>query len=334
MSRIAALPKVELHLHVEGTLEPELIFALAERAGTGLPYPSVAALRERYRFADLQSFLDLYYENLLVLRSADDFAELAYAYAVRASQAGVVHAEVFFDPQAHLIRGVPLGAVVDGLTAGFARARDELGFSAALIACILRDRPEEEGLAVLGELLAMRAPIIGIGLDSAEVGNSASRFARIFARAAEAGLHLVAHAGEEGGAASIADALDALGVERIDHGVQCLQDPTLVERLVAERIPLTVCPLSNVALGGVTSIEAHPLPRLLEAGLLVTINSDDPAYFGGYLDENFEAVARAFDLNDAALAGLAQNSIEASFLPAERKAELAAEIERWRSDIS
>lgn len=330
MSRIASLPKVELHLHIEGTLEPELIFALAERAGTSLPYASVDELRARYRFADLQSFLDLYYENLSVLRGADDFAELAHAYAVRASAAGVVHAEVFFDPQAHLSRGVPLRAVVDGLAAGFARASAEFGFSAALVACILRDRPEDEGLAVLEELLAMGAPIIGVGLDSAEVGNPASRFARIYARAAEAGLRRVAHAGEEGGAASVWDALDSLGVERIDHGVQCLEDPALVARLAAERMPLTVCPLSNVALGGVVSIEAHPLPLLLEAGLMVTINSDDPAYFGGYVDDNFAAVASAFDLDDDTLAVLARNSVEASFLPPERKAQLAADIERWR----
>lgn len=329
MSRITDLPKVELHVHIEGTLEPELIVELAERNGIALPDPDLESLRARYHFGDLQSFLDLYYENMAVLRTAEDFADLAFAYATRARAGGVVHAEVFFDPQAHLVRGVALAAIVDGLTAGFARAAAELAFTAELIACFLRDRPESEALAVLEDLLAMAAPIIGIGLDSAEVGNPASRFRDVFARAAEAGLHRVAHAGEEGGAASITEALDALGVERIDHGVQALEDETLVRRLAEERIPLTVCPLSNLALRGVETLAEHPLSRLLDARVLATINSDDPAYFGGYVDDNFEAIVVALGLDEPSVALLAHNAVTASFLPEDRKAELHAAVDSW-----
>jgi adenosine deaminase len=329
VDRITSLPKVELHLHIEGTLEPELIFELASRAGTPLPDADLEALRARYHFDDLQSFLDLYYENMAVLRTADDFAELAYAYAIRAASGGVVHAEVFFDPQAHLTRGVALEAVVSGLRAGFERAEIETGFTASLIACFLRDRPESEAMEVLEALLAIDPPILGVGLDSAEVGNPAFRFRAVFDRAAEAGLHRVAHAGEEGGPDSVEDALDSLHAERIDHGIRSREDPELLARLTAQRIPLTVCPLSNVALKAVTSIDAHPLPQLLEAGVLVTINSDDPAYFGGYAADNFAAVTEAFDLDDATLALLARNSVSASFLSESRKAELSSRVDAW-----
>lgn len=329
MSDIAALPKVELHLHIEGTLEPELVFALADRHALELPYDSLADLRSRYDFTDLQSFLDLLYANNAVLRTAEDFAELAEAYLRRASAAGVRHVEMFFDPQAHLTRGVPLDTVVDGLVEGCRRGQDGTRTTAALIACFLRDRSGEEALEVLDQLVALEAPIIGIGLDSAEVGNPASKFAAVFARAAELGLHRVAHAGEEGGPQYVVDALDLLHVERVDHGVQSVEDPALMKRLADERVPLTVCPLSNVRLRGVPSLAEHPLPHLLEAGVVVTINSDDPAYFGGYVDANYAAVAEQFGLDDDALAMLARNSVEASFLPPDRKAELHQEIGAW-----
>jgi adenosine deaminase len=332
MSDVAALPKVELHLHVEGTLEPELIFALAAKHGLELPHESLEDLRSRYDFGDLQSFLDLYYANLHVLRTAEDFAELAHAYLRRAAAGGVRHAEMFFDPQAHLVRGVSLEAVVDGLAAGCRRGEESTGTSAAMIACFLRDRSGEEALEVLEQLVAADAPIIGIGLDSAEVGNPASKFTAVYARAAELGLHRVAHAGEEGGPEYVVDALDLLRVERVDHGVRSVEDPALLDRLASERIPLTVCPLSNVRLQGVPSLAEHPLPELLAAGVLVTINSDDPAYFGGYVEDNYVAVAETFGLTDDDLAQLARSSVEASFLPIARKAELHREIDAWLTE--
>jgi adenosine deaminase len=329
MDDLARLPKVELHLHIEGTLEPELIFELAARHGLALPYDSVDDLRSHYAFEDLQSFLDLYYANMTVLRTAEDFADLVVAYLRRASAGGVRHVEMFFDPQAHLARGVPLAAVVDGLVEGSRRGEAETGTTSAPIACFLRDRSGEEALEVLEQLVAIDAPIIGIGLDSAEAGNPASKFTAVYARAAELGLHRVAHAGEEGGPQYVVDALDLLGVERVDHGVQAVEDPALLRRLAAEGVPLTVCPLSNVRLRGVPSIAEHPLPRLLEAGIVATINSDDPAYFGGYAHDNYAAVAEAFGLGRDDLARLARHSVEASFLPPERKEALAAEVEAW-----
>jgi adenosine deaminase len=329
MTDIAALPKVELHLHIEGTLEPELIFDLAARHDLALPYASLADLRGRYAFDDLQSFLDLYYANMAVLRTGDDFAELMLAYLRRAAAAGVRHAEVFFDPQAHLVRGVPLADVVDGLVEGGRLGEAETGITSALIACFLRDRSGEEALEVLDQLVDAGAPIIGIGLDSTEVGNPASKFTAVFARAGELGLHRVAHAGEEGGPEYVTDVLDLLGVERVDHGVRAVQDPDLIRRLAGERIPLTVCPLSNVRLKGVASLADHVLPRLIEAGLVATINSDDPAYFGGYVDDNYAAVATQFALSAADLARLAAHSVEASFLPPDRKAALGQDIDTW-----
>lgn len=328
MPHLETPPTVELHLHIEGTLEPELIVALAERNGVALPDAAVEALRARYDFTDLQSFLDLYYDNMAVLRTAEDFAEVAEAYLRRAAAGGVRHAEIFFDPQAHLTRGVPLEVVVDGLVEGLRRGEDA-GITSSLIACFLRDRPAEEALDVLERLVAIDAPIIGIGLDSTEVGNPPSKFVDVFARAAQLGLHRVAHAGEEGGPEYVAEALDLLGVERIDHGVRAIQDPALLARLVADRVPLTVCPLSNVRLKGVQTLADHPLPALLDAGVLVTINSDDPAYFGGYADDNLGAVADTFGLADDQLAELARNSIVASFLPAERRTALIGEVDAW-----
>ena len=331
MNDIKALPKVELHLHIEGTLEPELIFALAERNGQTLPYASVGDLRARYAFDDLQSFLDLYYANMAVLQTADDFARLAEAYLRRAATGGVRHAEIFFDPQAHLSRGVPLADVVDGLVEGCRAGEAATGTTSALIACFLRDRSADEALEVLEQLVAANAPIIGIGLDSAEVGNPGSKFTAVYARAKELGLHRVAHAGEEGGPEYVSDALDVLDVERVDHGVRSVEDPGLVRRLAAERIPLTVCPLSNVRLKAVESLAEHVLPQLIAAGVVTTINSDDPAYFGGYAEDNYAAVAEQFALSSTDLAQLARNSVAASFLPPDRKAALDREIDRWLS---
>ena len=328
MPHLETPPTVELHLHIEGTLEPELIVALAERNRVTLPDASVDGLRARYDFTDLQSFLDLYYDNMAVLRTAQDFAEVAEAYLRRAAAGGVRHAEIFFDPQAHLLRGVALEEVVRGLAEGLRRG-EAAGVTSSLIACFLRDRPGEEALAVLEHLVALDAPIIGIGLDSTEVGNPASKFVDVFARAGELGLHRVAHAGEEGGPEYVADVLDLLGVERVDHGVRAVQDPALLARLVADRIPLTVCPLSNVRLKGVETLADHPLPALLEAGALVTVNSDDPAYFGGYVDDNLAAVADTFGLSDHQLADLARNAVVASFLPEARRTDILAEVDAW-----
>lgn len=328
----AALPTppcAELHLHLEGTLEVPTVLQLAERHG--LAVPDEAALRQRYDFTDLASFLTLYYENMAVLREAEDFAELTRSYLRRAAAGGVMHAEIMFDPQAHVVRGIPLADVVGGIAAGLADGEREHGVTSGLIAAFLRDRPAEEADAVLTELLALDAPIIGIGLDSAEVGFPPSLFTDLFARAGALGLHRVAHAGEEGPPEYITGALDLLGAERIDHGIRCVEDARLVARLVEEQVPLTVCPLSNVRLRAVDSLAAHPIQEMMRRGLLVTVNSDDPAYFGGYVDENYAALASQFALGRDDLATLALNSVEASFVPVEAKADMRAAIEEWRT---
>jgi len=325
---VPVLPTAELHLHLEGTLEPELAFELAARNGVALRHPDLAALRQAYAFGDLQSFLDLYYELTAVLQQPRDFADLASAYFARAAAQGVRHAEVFVDPQAHLSRGVPLEVVMEGLGAAFAAAEDEHGISARIIACFLRDRGPEEAEALLPRLLPYRDLVIGVGLDSAEVGHPPELFERVYARAADEGLHRVAHAGEEGPPAYVWSALDRLGVERIDHGIRSLEGPALVARLRDERVPLTVCPLSNVALRCVDRIEDHPLRRMLDAGLMATVNSDDPAYFGGYLHDNVLAVTRALGLTAAQQRELAANSFRASFLPEADQARYLAELAR------
>ena len=307
------LPAAELHVHIEGTLEPELIYELAERNGIDLPYADLDDLRARYEFDDLQSFLDLYYANMQVLVTAQDFTDLAMAYLHRAARAGVVRAELFFDPQAHLVRGVELSTVVEGLGMAVKRSASETGVDTALIACFLRDRSPAEAVEVLSELIELGAPIIGIGLDSAERDYPPRLFKDVFDLAARHGLRRVAHAGEEGPADYIREALDVLGVERVDHGVRCLEDPELVERLVRDQVPLTVCPLSNVRLKGVARMEDHPLRRMLELGLNVSIHSDDPAYFGGYLDDNVVAVRDALGLTPEELATLAANSLASAF---------------------
>lgn len=312
---VRALPKAELHLHIEGALEPELMFALAQRNGVCLPWNSVEAIRAAYTFTDLQSFLDLYYAGAAALVQEQDFFELALAYFERAHADGVVHAELFFDPQTHSARGVAFETVLDGLERACAEAQTRWGISSRLILCFLRHLSEEDGFAALHQALPHLARIHGAGLDSSESGNPPRKFVRLFARCRELGLHLVAHAGEEGPPAYMIEALDLLQVERIDHGVRATEDAALLERLAREQVPLTVCPLSNVKLGVFSSLAQHNVKILLDAGLKVTINSDDPAYFGGYIAQNYIDTARALGLNRAELKRIARNSLEASFVP-------------------
>jgi adenine deaminase len=316
------LPKAELHMHIEGSLEPELIFALAERNGLALPWPDAASLAAAYRFTDLQSFLDIYYAGAGVLQTEQDFFDMAWAYLQRAHADNVVHAELFFDPQTHTERGVPFDTVIDGLHRATRQARSELGLRAELIMCFLRHLSEEEAFATFEQARPHIGRFIGVGLDSSERGHPPEKFARVFAEARRAGLHAVAHAGEEGPPAYIWSALDVLHAERIDHGVQAVNDPSLMVRLARERIPLTVCPLSNVRLCVFDRMEAHTLPQLLDAGIVATINSDDPAYFGGYVNRNFEATFDALGLDAGHAVQLAANSIAASFASdAERAAD-------------
>ncbi|MEU3507014.1 adenosine deaminase [Streptomyces longwoodensis] len=326
------LPIAELHLHIEGTLEPELAFALAARNGVTLPRADTDALRRAYDFQDLQSFLDLYYALMDVLRTEQDFADLADAYLARAAAQGVRHAEVFFDPQAHTQRGVELGTVVEGLWRALGRSEERHGVSTRLIMCFLRDESAASALATLEAAEPYLERITGVGLDSAEVGHPPAKFREVYEAAAALGLRRVAHAGEEGPPAYITEALDVLGVERVDHGLRCLEDPALVERLVRERIPLTLCPLSNVRLRAVDTLADHPLPAMLDAGLLCTVNSDDPAYFGGYAGDNLDAVRRTLGLDEERLRELARNSFLASFLDddEERRARYLAEVEAYR----
>ena len=323
---VSVLPTAELHVHLEGTLEPELAFALAARNRTPLRYADLDELRRAYAFTDLQSFLDLYYELAAVLQTPQDFADLADAYFARAAAQGVRHAEVFVDPQAHTGRGVPLEVVMEGLREAFRTAEQRHGLTAAVIVCFLRDRDPAEAEALVPQLLPYRDLVVGVGLDSAEVGRPPELFERAYALAADAGLHRVAHAGEEGPPAYVVAALDRLGAERIDHGIRSLEDPSLVARLRERQVPLTVCPLSNVALRCVDRLEDHPLRRMLAAGLLVTVNSDDPAYFGGYLHDNVAAVSRALRLTAEERRTLAENSFRASFLPDSDKARHLAAV--------
>jgi adenosine deaminase len=319
---LRAMPKAELHIHIEGSLEPELIFALAQRNGVKLAYPSVDALRQAYAFSDLQSFLDIYYAGASVLLHEADFFDMAWAYLQRAHADGVVHVEMFFDPQTHTDRGVPFEAVVTGLARACHHAQVELGVSARMIMCFLRHLSQDAALATLEQSLPWRNYFMGVGLDSSERGHPPEKFADVFARARALRLHTVAHAGEEGPAAYISSALDVLKVERIDHGVRCTEDPALVKRLAASRVPLTVCPLSNVKLRVFNTLADHNLPQLLAAGLCVTINSDDPAYFGGYLLQNYTELFDAMPQWGVAEAyTLARNSFEASFAPRDKKLE-------------
>ena len=324
------MPKAELHIHIEGSLEPELIFALARRNGVALAYASVEALRAAYAFTDLQSFLDIYYAGASVLLHEQDFYDMTAAYLARAAADNVRHAEIFFDPQTHTERGVPFDTVIGGIW----RACQEGPISAGLIMCFLRHLPEEEAIATLEEALPFRDKLIGVGLDSSEQGHPPEKFARVFERCRQLGLHLVAHAGEEGPPAYIETALDLLNVERIDHGVRCLEDAALTQRLAQQQVALTVCPLSNVKLRVFNDMGEHNLIELLDAGLLATVNSDDPAYFGGYINANFVAVADALPLTVQQARQLARNSFQAAFLDAATKQGFVAEVDHYFSTLS
>jgi adenosine deaminase len=322
---IAGLPKAELHIHIEGSLEPEMMLALAERNRIALKYAGVEAIRAAYRFTNLQDFLDLYYQGMSVLRLEQDFYDLATAYLERAKRQGVRHAEIFFDPQGHTSRGVAFKTVIDGLWRALKDAERQFGMTTSLILCFLRHLDEADAEKTLTEALPWRERFVGVGLDSSETGHPPSKFERVFARARGLGLKAVAHAGEEGPPDYVRQALDLLKVNRIDHGNRALEDANLTVRLARERMPLTVCPLSNLRLCGVTDMRSHPLRRMLEAGLMATVNSDDPAYFGGYVNDNFLAVQRALDLSREEIALLAGNSFRAAFLsePAKNRHLLA-----------
>ena len=316
LQRVLKAPKAELHVHIEGTLEPELVFALAQRNGVRLPHASVAALREAYQFEDLQSFLDLYYACASVLITEADFYDMAMAYFARAAADHVVRAEVFFDPQTHTARGVPMATVMAGLQRAGVEAQARWGISVDWILCFLRHLSEADAFLTLSEALPHREAFMGVGLDSGERGNPPSKFKQVFARCRELGLHVVAHAGEEGCSAYIDQALDVLHAQRIDHGVRCTDDPDLVKRLARQGTPLTVCPLSNIKLRVFDEMRDHNLPYLLQEGLCVMVNSDDPAYFGGYLNDNYRALMKAFpELDRAAMHQLLRNSLTASFAP-------------------
>ena len=324
---VRTMPKAELHIHIEGSLEPELIFALAQRNGVKLAYPDVETLRAAYAFSDLQSFLDIYYAGASVLLHEQDFFDLAWAYLERAHADHVTRVEMFFDPQTHTDRGVPIAVVIEGLSRACAKAREELGISAAMILCFLRHLSEDAAMATLDAAMPFRQHFIGVGLDSSEVGHPPEKFARVFEKARALGLHRVAHAGEEGPPAYIHSALDVLKVERIDHGVRILEDAALTRRVAEAGIALTVCPLSNVKLRVFDTLADHNVRQLLDAGLAATINSDDPAYFGGYLNQNFIETFAALGLDAGHAYRLARNSFEASFAQAADKARDIAALD-------
>ncbi|MEO5867982.1 MAG: adenosine deaminase [Sphingomonas sp.] len=326
---IVGLPKAELHLHIEGSLEPELMFALAQRNGIAIPFASIDDVRAAYHFSNLQDFLDIYYAGANVLQTEADFHDLAVAYFQRVAADGVVHAEIFFDPQTHTDRGIAFDTVITGLLAGMERAEVSLGITSKLILCFLRHLDEEAAFATLAMAEPWLDRIAGVGLDSSELGHPPEKFARVFAAARAKGLRLVAHAGEEGPPAYVHQALDVLGIDRLDHGNRSLEDPVLTARLARTGMTLTVCPLSNVKLCNVASIDVHPIDRMLREGLRVTVNSDDPAYFGGYIADNYSAVAKARGLDRDDLAALARNSFLGSFLTDEAVAEHLARLDTY-----
>ncbi|MCP4330671.1 MAG: adenosine deaminase [Alphaproteobacteria bacterium] len=326
---IDGLPKAELHLHIEGTLEPEMMLGFAERNGVSIPFSSVEEVRAAYDFTSLQDFLDLYYKGLAVLQTEQDFYDLTWAYLERAHADTVRHAEIFFDPQAHTERGVSFATVVAGIGRALDDGQARLGLSTRLIMCFLRDLDVASAEATLDEALDHKDRIIAVGLDSAEAGHPPAKFTHVFERARQEGLLTVAHAGEEGPPPYIREALDLLHVRRIDHGVRAMEDVRLVERLVEEQVPLTVCPLSNVRLAVFDRIEDHPLRAMMERGLMVTINSDDPPYFGGYVNANYRAVHRALGMTRDQLVAAARNSFVASFVDTARGAELISELEKY-----
>lgn len=325
---INRLPKCELHIHIEGSLEPELMFALARRNNVKLPYASVEAVRRAYRFGNLQDFLDIYYRGMSVLVTEQDFYDLAFAYLQRARADNVRHVEMFFDPQGHTARGIAFSTVIEGLSRAIADAKRGLGVDASLIMCFLRHLDEASAEHTLDAALAFRDRIVGVGLDSSEQDHPPSKFKRVFARARDAGLFVTAHAGEEGPPRYVWEALDILGVGRVDHGNRSLEDDRLVGRLARERIALTVCPLSNLRLRVIDDLKRHPLRRMMDKGLTVTVNSDDPAYFGGYVNDNFRAVSDALALTREEIVAVVRNSFQASLMPAADKARALSEIDR------
>jgi len=326
---ISGLPKAELHLHIEGSLEPELMFELARRNRVSIPFASVEEVRAAYAFSNLQDFLDIYYEGAKVLLTERDFEDLAFAYFQRVAADSVRHAEIFFDPQTHTDRGLPFSVAIAGLLAGMARAERELGVTSRLILCFLRHLDEEAAFQTLKAAEPWLDRITGVGLDSSEVGHPPSKFQHVFGRAREMGLKLCAHAGEEGPPAYVHEALDLLRIDRLDHGNRSMEDEGLVNRLAAEGMTLTVCPLSNLKLCVVPDLTSHPVPEMLRRGLKVTLNSDDPAYFGGYVNQNYLALAEAVGLTRDQLKLIARNSFEGSFLPEADKRRLIAEVEAY-----
>jgi adenosine deaminase len=327
-SLIKRLPKCELHIHIEGSLEPDMVFALARRNGIRLPYPSVEALRQAYRFGDLQDFLNVYYQAMSVLVTEQDFYDLAWAYLERAQADNVRHVEMFFDPQGHTSRGVAFATVIGGLHRAIVDAGEKLGVQASLIMCFLRHLEEADAQRTLDQALAFKDRIVGVGLDSSEKGNPPSKFKHVFTRARDAGFFLTAHAGEEGPASYVWEALDVLGCARIDHGNHSIEDASLVGRLAREQVPLTMCPLSNLRLRVVDELAHHPLRRLMDKGVLVTVNSDDPAYFGGYVNQNYLAISTALGLGRADVATIVRNGIKASLMTAADKDKALADVER------
>ncbi len=332
-SFIAGLPKAELHVHIEGTFEPELMFQMAKRNSIHLPYQDITALQAAYNFSRLQDFLDIYYQGMDVLCTQQDFFDLAWAYLQKISGQAVRHVEVFFDPQAHLARGISFETVINGIHAALVKGRKDYDISFGLIMCFLRHLDEDDALATLRLALPHKDKIIGVGLDSSEQGNPPAKFQQVFARARQEGFRLVAHAGEEGPPEYIYEALDILKVERIDHGNRAMEDPALIKRLVDEQMALTVCPLSNIRLCVVDEMPNHPLPGMLDAGIIVTVNSDDPAYFGGYLNENYQAISSLFDNNIEKLAQLAGNSFRAAFLEASQRDKFLAEVDAYMAQV-
>jgi adenine deaminase len=327
-SLIKRLPKCELHIHIEGSLEPEMVFALARRNGIRLPYPSVEALRHAYRFGDLQDFLNIYYRSMSVLVTEQDFYDLAWAYLERAHADNVRHVEMFFDPQGHTSRGIAFATVIEGLHRAIVDAGEKLGVQASLIMCFLRHLDEADAQRTLDSALAFKDRIVGVGLDSSEKGNPPSKFKHVFARARDAGFFLTAHAGEEGPASYVWEALDVLGCVRIDHGNHSIDDASLVGRLAREQVPLTMCPLSNLRLRVVDDLAHHPLRRLMDKGVLVTVNSDDPAYFGGYVNQNYVAISAALALARGDIATIVRNGIKASLMTAAEQDKALADVDR------
>ncbi|WP_325614556.1 adenosine deaminase [Pseudorhodoplanes sp.] len=325
---IRALPKCELHIHIEGSLEPEMMFALARRNGIALPYESIADIENAYRFQNLQDFLNVYYLGMSVLITEQDFYDLAFAYLKRARDDNVRHVEMFFDPQGHTDRGIAFATVIDGLSRAIEDAKHTLGVSASLIMCFLRHLDEISAERTLDAAMPFRDRIMGVGLDSSEAGNPPSKFARVFARARDAGFFLTAHAGEEGPASYVWEALDVLGVMRVDHGNHAMDDDVLVGRLARERMPLTVCPLSNLRLRVVNDLHHHPLRRMMDRGLMVTVNSDDPAYFGGYVNRNYSVVSEALSLSPEEIAEIVRNGFHASLMSEDEKMKALQDIDR------